>query len=562
MNRSTPYSAEAISDDNENICDVRITVDDKKWHLWGRNGFTREADMAATIPGNTLPVLFGTGLGHCLQSLIDRGDPIAVVDMEEEINRVTGVKKACANAKNVLWVDLPTPQKALEQLTKWQASNGGKPFSPLIFPLYPRLNRAYYGTLAETLKSNAKADFWTQARYPKFQSTSPRILFFDSNYFLCGEILASLTRLGIEHATIQLDKSGVGSLVFVETLLKSVVDFRPDFVLTVNHFGMDREGKLAGLLSKLGLPLASWFVDNPHLILHQYEHPGTDNTAIFTYDAGNLDQLRDKGFANTHYLPLATDPERFRPSLGTNPPQQWKADVSFVGNSMSGPVAKSLKDSSLPEPWEEEYRQVAAEYGASGISSVMNFLVESRPDWQAILDGLPTRENRLALESLLTWEATRQYRLSCVEQIIEFAPLIVGDNGWIDQLGSSNDWRHIPGIDYYKDLPSFYAMSKINFNCTSRQMVGAVNQRVFDAPACGGFVLTDYREQMEDLFDLENEVVVYTTPEEIPDLIREYLADDKKRKQIAHAARERILAEHTYEIRLEKLISLMRSSFS
>lgn len=554
------YTAEAVAGP-EGIADVRLLVNGKTWHLWGRFAETREKDLADKVPEDALPVLMGSGLGHALKALIEDGRSVAVVDRESEITRITGLKRIYATNPNVLWVDSDTPQKALDQLTRWQAENDSLPFAPVILPIYLRLDRDYYGVLADTLKASAQTDFWSQAQYPKFQHSTPRVLFIDSNYFLCGEILASMKRLSMEFRTIQLDQSGIGSQSFVESLLKSVIDFKPDFILTVNHFGLDRKGKLAGLLEELHLPLASWFVDNPHLILHEYAHPGTDNTAIFTYDAGNLAQMRNKGFPNVHYLPLATDPNRFKPGLANSSPPEWRADVSFVGNSMTDPVANCLRNAALPGHLQNEYETVATAFGKSGESSVEEYLKLNQPKWHAALTALPTTENRLALESLLTWEATRQYRLHCVRQTLDFAPLIVGDDGWKTLLDSRPGWRHLSGIDYYQDLPHFYPCSTVNFNCTSRQMVGAVNQRVFDVPACGGFLVTDYREQMEDLFDLGTEVAIYRSPADIPELIERHLKDRTARERISKAARVRILAEHTYEIRMKRLVSIMRSTF-
>ncbi|MBI9079021.1 MAG: glycosyltransferase [Pseudodesulfovibrio sp.] len=560
MTRTT-YTTEAVNTP-DGLADIRILINGKTWHLWGRNSLERETDMANKVEPGTLPVIIGAGLGHCLKSLLDKGFPVAVVDREPEINRVTGVAKKYANNANVLWIDDFSPQEALNRLTQWQKDNGNAPFSPVTIPLYQRLDREYYGPLTETLKTNAQADFWSQARYPKFQQTKPRILFLDSGYFLCGEILSSLKRLGLEHQSIILGDRKTGNQDFIESILKSVIDFKPDFVLTVNHFGMDRDGKLAELLYDLNLPLASWFVDNPHLILHDYAHPGTTNTVIFTFDAGNMDEMRDKGFEHVHYLPLATDPNRFKPGLHGNAPPEWASNVSFVGNSMIGPVSRCLNDANLPAVLRNEYTAVAREFGESGETRIIRFLEASQPEWLTVINALPTQENRLALESLLTWEATRQYRLNCVQKILEFSPLIVGDTGWKDQLGETGNWRHLSPLDYYEDLPRFYPMSRINFNCTSRQMIGAVNQRVFDVPACGGFVLTDHRQQIENLFDLETEAVVYHETDEIPDLIKKYLTDKNSRDAIITAARKRITAEHTYEIRLKKMIGIMRKSFT
>lgn len=547
-----PYTAEPVLLDGA-LADIRVRVRGKTWHLWGRSGIEREERLAGDVPEGVLPVLLGTGLGVCLKRLAESGTEVAVVDRERNLLALLDSPPSPA-----LLVDDPAPADALKRLEAWRVAHGNRPLHPIILPLYQRLDRGYYGALAETLKAGGRADFWSQARYPKFRSAAPRVLFFDSDYFLCREIRAGLERIGAVHRSIALENRETGSGAFIESLLKAVIDFRPDFALTVNHFGLDREGKLAGLLADLGLPLASWFVDNPRLILFDYAHPGADNTAVFTFDAGNLDEMRGRGFRNVHYLPLATDPARFRPGAGDGP-AEWSAAVSFVGSSMTGPVAKCLALAGLPQKLAGGYEAVAGAFGASGETNAARFLELERPDWARAVKDLPTRERRLAAESLLTWEATRQYRLACVQQLLPFDPLVAGDDGWSGLLGTRT--RLLPPLEYYDDLPRFYPLSDINFNCTSRQMKGAVNQRVFDVPACGGFLLTDHREQMEDLFDLDREAAVYHRPEEIPGLIERFAADPGARRAVGLAARRRILAEHTYERRLARLAEIMRATF-
>lgn len=554
------YTAEIVAHDGV-PSDIRLNVEGKTWHLWGRMGEEREIALAKSIPDSVLPVLIGSGLGTALRILTERGLPVAVVDKERPIIDLSAPLASISDSADILWLDESTPKAVMDKIHQWQANHDHRPLASAVMPLYLRLDRDYYGAIAQTIKTSESTNFWSQARYPKFRSVKPRVLFFDANYFLCGEIKSALERLDIEYCSIELEKTEIGNQDFIKVLLKTIITFRPDFILTVNHFGFDRQGKLAALLNDLGLPLASWFVDNPHLILHNYDHPGTENTSIFTYDAGNLDLMRSKGFENVHYLPLATDPERFKPGVMPTPPAQWQADVSFVGNSMTDPVAKNLQLAQLPQEFESQVEQIASQFGQSGLASVAAFLQHHAPDWHTLLVSLPTPERKLALESLITWEATRQYRLDCVKGILDFSPLIVGDEGWHSLLPKSG-WSHISGLDYYDDLPRFYPSSTISFNCTSRQMIGAVNQRVFDVPACGGFVLTDHREQMEDLFDINTEVAVYHDVETIPHLVQKYLKDDHKRKKIAEAARQRILAEHTYEIRIAEMLRIMAATFS
>ncbi|WP_419787544.1 CgeB family protein [Pseudodesulfovibrio sp.] len=554
------YTAEAVPETGR-LEDVRIHIEGKTWHLWGRRGMVREQALADSVEEGTLPVLLGAGLGHALGRLIDKGFPVAIVDRERPLDSVTNIRAEFEGRDGILWLDADNPETVMERLKTWRKEHGNSPFAPLPLSLYLRLNPDLYGVLSQQLKS--AETFQKQIRYPKFKTKAPRVLFFDSDYFLCREIRAGLESNEAETRVLPLPKGKTVSGQFIEELLKAVVEFRPDFVLTVNHLGMDRQGRLAGLLDEVGVPLASWFVDNPHLILHEYDHPGADNTVLFTFDAGNLDILRAKGFENVHYLPLATDPKRFRVNSGTEgAPKTWSTDVSFVGNSMTKPVAETLALAELPSKLRGEYQAAAHRFGASGALSATDFLNSNEPEWARLHGSLSSTERRLALESLLTWEATRQYRLECVRQTLPFNPIIVGDEGWKTELGDATGWHHLPRLDYYADLPRFYPCSKINFNCTSRQMIGAVNQRVFDVPACGGFLLTDYREQMEDLFDLKSEAVTYHCAEEIPDLIGSLLGDNQRRRRIAEAARRRILAEHTYNQRVATLLAVMRQTFT
>lgn len=545
--------------------DLRLGVGGKTWSLWGRGGRAREEALAASVPDNALPVLLGPNLGRCLEVLAHAGRPVAVVDREAAVWAVTGARERFAGHSCVLWVEDAEPQAVLSALTRWQMEQGGLPFAPLAAPAARRVAPEFYGALLAALSRSAKADFWSSAAYPKFRSAKPRVLFLDRPYFLNAEIKDALTALDVPWTPLAVPAQERGSASFVEDLLRLVLDFRPDFVLTVNHFGLDSEGRLAELLERLKLPLASWFVDNPHLILSRYSGLATTGTALFTWDADNVESLRAAGYANAHYLPLATDPQRFRPGLPPGP-DAWRAEVSFVGDSMESSVRRSLAACAAVPEMAREYERIAEGFGASQERDVDAYLAAAWPELSARLRANGDVALRLACESLVTWEATRQYRQACVTALDSFAPLVAGDedgwrSAWRQRLGGTGRARFLPRLDYYGDLPRFYSMSAVSLNCTSRQMKGAVNQRVFDVPACGGFVLSDRREQLDALFEPGREALVYDGPQEIPDLVARCLGDAELRQRVGRAARERILAEHTYEHRLSRLLEVMRGSF-
>ena len=569
------------------LADILVRRGGRELPMLGSAGFARELsflpDAYPDRPGDreALPVLIGSGTGAALEELVARLEaafgpdfPLAVVDREADILAASGLRERFAGKPNVVWPAAPGASlgETLSALTRWQSAHGGRPLLPLLNPFYLRLDRDFYAAVKTACEASAKTNFWDKARYAKFKEPLPRILMLTSKYFLMGEILAACDRLGVPHRLLQLPEGELGRSEFIEQLLNAVVEFKPDFVFTINHLGVDREGVLADLLEQLRLPLASWFVDNPHLVLYLYSRLVNPWTAIFTWDADNLDSLRALGFERVSYLPLGTDVQRFlppdqapaRPPLA-GLPKSWDGRVAFVGNSMISKVAARMGRTPFPPVLLDDYQGIAAGFAASDERSVRAYLALAHPDLLPHFDALENAELKLGYETMITWEATRQYRFSCVQGVLPFAPLIAGDKGWNDLIaelpGPAPAWHYHPELNYYDDLPRLYPRADVNFNCTSKQMKGAVNQRVFDVPATGSFLLTDYREQVENLFEPGREIICYHSPEEATDLARRYLASPRERQAVALAARARILAEHSYEHRVRTLMNKMREFF-
>ncbi|NDV20754.1 glycosyltransferase [Pseudodesulfovibrio sp. JC047] len=395
---------------------------------------------------------------------------------------------------------------------------------------------------------------------PSFRQTHPRILLLTSQYFLIGELKAACERLGVDHFFLDFGTKEMDLDTFVTQMVSTLNTFKPDFVLTVNHLGVDREGVLTTLLKTYDIPLASWFVDNPHLILDTYHHIFEGRTALFTWDFDTVDSLKAMGFDAVFHLPLGADPTRLVPHR-TQPVDQWRAPISFVGNSMLTKTIKRIQACN-PSPRLLEAGMVMAKaFGESGEPQAERFMRHDFPELLSEFDALGTPERKQAFLTFITWQATLLYRLDCILRILDFDPLIVGDPGWNELLKGRAGWRYHAELSYYDDLPDFYPLSTINFNCTSQQMKGAVNQRVFDVPTCGAFLLTDHRRQIETLFEPDTEIAVYRDPDEIPGLVDLYLNAPDKRARIIKAARKRILAEHTYDHRMMSLMETMRQTF-
>ena len=386
----------------------------------------------------------------------------------------------------------------------------------------------------------------------------PRLLLLTSSYFLLGELATACRRLDAPHLLLDLGAREMDAAAFVSTLREAASSFKPAAILTVNHLGVDHEGVLYALARDLRLPIVSWFVDNPEFILPLFPKPDPENVLVLSWDADSLDAVRGFGFRKVGWLPLGADEERFRPGRGANRPD-WRARVSFVGNSMLVKTGKRLAAARPTPALLDAFVPLAEAFAASQTRGVRDFAARHAPGLLPDLDALGVAR-RTAYETAVVWRATLGYRLSCIKATLPFAPLIAGDPGWRELLSGGGARLH-PEIGYYEELPGFYPLSDVNFNCTSVQMKGAVNQRVFDVPASGSFLLTDRRAQLERVVEPGSEAAVYDGPEEAAELLARYLADAPARARMAAAGRARVLAQHTYVHRLRALFAAIDEHF-
>jgi spore maturation protein CgeB len=85
--------------------------------------------------------------------------------------------------------------------------------------------------------------------------------------------------------------------------------------------------------------------------------------------------------------------------------------------------------------------------------------------------------------------------------------------------------------------------------------------RVFDILGAGGFLLSDYRREMVELFELGSEVVCFHSKSELLELVSYYLDRSKERDQVRMKGRERVMREHKYEDRIDVIEKIFLERF-
>ncbi|MBI3118762.1 MAG: glycosyltransferase [Candidatus Hydrogenedentes bacterium] len=112
-----------------------------------------------------------------------------------------------------------------------------------------------------------------------------------------------------------------------------------------------------------------------------------------------------------------------------------------------------------------------------------------------------------------------------------------------------------------EEFMKMVAGSKINLNLHSSNAspgvdpeCDAINPRVFEIAAAGGFQICDACKGLAQHFDLETELPVYRNLAEARSLIDRYLSDDAGRQEVARRARVRALNHHTYAHRAQAML--------
>jgi len=80
-----------------------------------------------------------------------------------------------------------------------------------------------------------------------------------------------------------------------------------------------------------------------------------------------------------------------------------------------------------------------------------------------------------------------------------------------------------------------------------------ITGRTFEVPGSGGFLLTDRVPHLEDYFELDKEVGVFESTDELVEQVGWWLAHPQEREAVAEAGYRRVLAEHTYDHRFQEI---------
>lgn len=150
------------------------------------------------------------------------------------------------------------------------------------------------------------------------------------------------------------------------------------------------------------------------------------------------------------------------------------------------------------------------------------------------------------------------------EQLLNVLPVIRKIAKWnaharqeeqVDERIAQRTRSPVFGIEMFQKLRD----SRIVFNNhIDISPVSASNMRLFETTGVGTCLLTDWKENLTELFEPDKEVLTYRSAEECVEKLDYILEHEDERRSIAAAGQRRTLREHTFENRAARLDEIIR----
>lgn len=372
-----------------------------------------------------------------------------------------------------------------------------------------------------------------------------------------------LLQKGVEETGISVDtvfydaeKYGIEeNCGFMGPLYAAITRKDYEFVISFNYFPV-----VSAVCEKCHIKYVAWTVDSPLYTLYTHSIYNKCNY-LFVFDKTSLMELKDLGVEHVWYLPLASDADYFDKEIrSVSNYNKYASTVSFVGSLYTDKSAYSLigKEKDYFAGYMEGL--VEAQRKLWGYNFVEKILHEK---WSKQLENMLNPVNgkefigkneKVFANSCIMTEITARERKEYLEYISQAVDV---------DIYTGSDTTAIPvlhnrgKVDYLTEMPLVFHNSKINLNITLRTIQQGISLRVWDVLASGGFLLTNYQPELEEFFEIGNDLECFVSKEDMLYKIEYYLEHEEERKQIAQNGYNKVKQLHSYKRRMQAILEIL-----
>ena len=371
------------------------------------------------------------------------------------------------------------------------------------------------------------------------------------------DIIAALETLGVDVLTedMEIKQKAIDSDTRIKVMAENILINHPDFVFSINYFPY-----ISSICEKLNTIYICLTVDCPVMEIYSETIKNKCNR-IFLFDRAQYESVCSANPEGIFYIPLATNTERWDEIEGNG----YKYDVSLVGSLYT---EKSLYSTMKMKDMERGYFDglLKAQSMLDGLTLLDEVIKSDNEYLQRVLKDNPGTFEKYSLSdpiidtdsfamvnNILGFELSALDRINLIKSI--------GQSFKIDLFTRSEyafDEKNIiihGGVSTHTEMPKVFKESKININHTMRSIRTGLPQRIWDIAGCGGFILTNYQEEIPEFLEIGEDIAVYESEAECIELINYFLTHDDEREAMAHSAYKKVKNSHTYLIRMAQILT-------
>ncbi|MCI8669516.1 MAG: glycosyltransferase [Lachnospiraceae bacterium] len=341
-----------------------------------------------------------------------------------------------------------------------------------------------------------------------------------------------------------------------ELLINKLSEKKYDFVMTYDFLPV-----ISDICNQMNIKYVSWTFDSPLYALYT---PAARNSCnyVFVFDKGQYKRLEKMGIPHLFHLPMAINKNRISAiDITEEDEKKFQSDISFVGNLYQDNLYNQIFPY-LTENNRQYFEQI--------LSLIFNNISEKNIESYVGDETVTFLNNALNSESKNKFLMTDRYYYADnlfsrkVSEMDRVAMLNRLGKKFQVRLYTNNDTSMIqnvelkPAVSYESDMNKVFYLSKININQTIRSIETGLPLRIFDIMGSGGFLLTNYQEELEDYFEIDEDLVVYRSFDELEDKCRYYLTHEEERVQILINGYKKVCQNHTYGHRVEQILQCMK----
>lgn len=388
------------------------------------------------------------------------------------------------------------------------------------------------------------------------------ILFIDWNSFGNEDMIFCLKKAGhkIDLFPIPENASTRYNPPLADALYQKLLSFSYDFVFSFNYFPA-----VSNTCEKIHTPYLSWVYDSPFVQLYS-DSLGNRCNHVFIFDHEQYAALAASGFRTVHYLPMAANTSRYDSLiLSAHKQEKYKSEISFVGSLYSEPKNQLYEKLNGVTEFTKGYLDGIIDvqkkiYGSFMLEDLLtgDILADMQKSYPIVPneDGFETAQWVYA-NYFLARKVTSLERTDILKLLSEKHQV---------NLYTKEPTPFLPKVkncgytDYYMQMPYVFKCSKINLNISLRSIHSGIPLRIFDIMGCGGFVLTNYQEDLLQFFEPDVDFVYYEDYEDLLQKADYYLSHDQEREQIAKNGYEKVKQAHTFEQRIAFMLNALSNS--